>query len=167
MIPSLSAIAVLIELLGVVLDPAVVSFVHDSIVICVRVTLVPRTVFVRVVLVCVWTIWTIVQGIWDPVLVLVVVGVANISKRVFVSVGLIRVPHIGAVVASVSKPVSITVLLVEIRNQRTVVPLVENAVVVLVRIALVAESVFVRVFLVQIWQIWAVVARVLHRCPSG
>ena len=58
------SLTVLIELLGVVLDPAVVSFVHDSIVICVRVTLVPRPIFVCVVLVCVRTIRTIVQSIW-------------------------------------------------------------------------------------------------------
>merc|ERR1719237_1179944 len=119
------SIAILVKLLRIVLDPAVVSFIHDSIVVRIRIALVSRPIFICVMLICIWTVGTVVQGIWNSILVLVVVRVANVSKCVLVPVGLIRVAHIGAVVTSIPKPISVLVL---------------------VWVALVSESIFVCVF---------------------
>lgn len=146
----MKTLTILVKLLRIVLDPAVVSFIHDSIIIRIRIALISRPIFVCVMLIRIWTVRTVVQGIWDSILVLIVVCVADVSKCVLVPVRLIRVAHIGTVVASISKPVSVRVLLVQVCNQWTVVPLIKNSVIVLVWIALVSQSIFVRVFLIEV-----------------
>lgn len=147
---DMKTLTILVKLLRIVLDPAVVSLIHDSIIVRIRIALISGSIFVCVMLICIWTVRTVVQGVWDSILVLVVVCVTNVSKRVFVPVRLIRVAHFGAVVASISKPVSVRVLLVEVCNQWTVVSLIENSVVVHVWVALVSQSIFVRVFLIKV-----------------
>ena len=146
----IKTLTILVKLLRVVLDPAVVSFIHYSIVICIWITFISRSVFVSVMLIRIWTVRAVVQGIWDSILVLVIVCVANVAKGVLVPVRLIRVAHIGAIVTSVPKPVAIHVLLVEVCNQWTVVPLIQNSIVILVRVAIISQSIFVCVLLIKV-----------------
>merc|ERR1719184_603156 len=100
------SVAILVKLLRIVLDPAVVSFIHDSVIIRIRIALISRPIFVCIMLIRIWTVRTVVQGIWDSILVLIVVCVTNVSK-----------------------PVSVRVLLVQVCNQWTVVSLIENSVI--------------------------------------
>ena len=125
------AVAVGVELLRVVLEPAVVPDIWNTIVVRVRVALVALAVFVHVVLVRVGDINAVVHGVRDAVAVLVVVGVTHVSKRVLVSVGLVGVSNLGTVVACVPQAVAISVLLVFVEDERAVVPLIQDAIVVL------------------------------------
>ena len=140
----------MIQLLGIELDPAVVPVVLNAVIISVWITLVSFPVLVGVVLVSISVVRTVVQGVGDSVLVLVVIGVAGVSEGVLIPVSLVSVTVVGAVVANIAESVSIRVLLVPVLHQRTVVFLIENSVVVLVRVAGIAQPVLVCVLLVQV-----------------
>ena len=73
---------------------------------------------------------------------------------------LVSVVSLWTVVASVADAVAVGVLLVGVGRLGAVVSLVENSVVVHVRIASVAEAVAVGILLVQVWRVGTVVASV-------
>ncbi len=144
----------------IVLQPAVVLQVQNAVIVRVRITLVAGAVLVHVMLVRVRRVRTIVHRVRNAVPVPIVVRVAHVAERVLVHIGLIGVADLGTVVASVAEAVAVAVLLVLVGRERTVVPFVEDAVVVLVRVAGVAQAVLVRVLLVQVGQEGTVVARI-------
>ena len=76
----------MIQLLGIELDPAVVPLVLNTVIVSVRIALVSLPVLVSVVLVGICVVRTVVQGVRDTVLVLVIVGVAGVSEGVLVPV---------------------------------------------------------------------------------
>ena len=73
---------------------------------------------------------------------------------------LVFVGPFRTVVTSITNAVTISVLLIGVGDLWTVVPLVENSVIVHVRIASVTESVSIGILLVQVGQEGAVVAGV-------
>ena len=101
-------------------------------------------------LISIGIIGTIVKSVRNTVTVLVIIRVASVSKSVLIPVSLVFVPVIRTIVANISKTISIRVLLVQVRNKWAVVPLVEDAIIVLVRIAGISKTVLVSVLLVQV-----------------